>query len=96
MYEITCSIYEKAAQKLCDELGRNGYYSGKIDFTHEEAECQMKASLIIYHKRLELPEGDIDIIEDLVPVWWEFHTYIDGDEVLNDFDFSILKEYIIH
>ena len=36
-------------------------------------------------------EGDRDVIADLVPVWWEFHTTGDGGEVLNDFSFSDLR-----
>ena len=55
----------------------------------------MVASLIIYRKRVEMPEGVIEIIEDIVPVWWEFHTTIDGVELINDFDFSALKEFIL-
>ena len=94
MYKISSTIYEKAAQKLCDQVGSNGYFSGTITFTHEEVECRMVVSLIIYHKRVEMPEGTLESIEDLVPVWWEFHTEINGEELLNDFDFATIKEYI--
>lgn len=95
MYNISPQIYEKAAKKLCDQVGSGSYFSGTINFTHEEVECRMTLSLIIYHKRVEMPEGTLESIEDLVPVWWEFHTEIGGEEFLNDFDFATLKEYII-
>lgn len=95
MYTIPSAIYEKAAQNLCDQVGSSSYFSGSIAFTHEDVECRMVLSLIIYHKRTKMPEGRVEMIEDLVPVWWEFHTEIGGEEILNDFDFAILKEYII-
>lgn len=95
MYEITYPIYEKTAQKLCDLVGGDNYFSGTIEFACEDTECRMVASLIIYRKRVEMPEGVIEIIEDIVPVWWEFHTTIDGVERINDFDFSALKEFIL-
>ena len=33
-----------------------------------------------------------DPIVDLVPVWWEFHTWDDLGETLNDFSFACMKE----
>ena len=96
MYEISSEIYEKAALKLCDEMDDNGYYSGVINFTHGDAECRMVVSLIIYHKQVEMPEGRFVQIEDIVPVWWEFHTLIDGVERINDFDFATFKEFVVH
>ena len=95
MYEIPSQIYEKTAQKLCDSLGNSSYFSGTIDFTFESVECCLKASLIIYHKRIDAPDGCTELIDEIVPVWWEFHTIIDSEERINDFDFSLLKEYII-
>ena len=95
MYEISSQIYEKTAEKLCNLVGGNGYFSGTLEFSHEDIECRMVASLIIYRKRVEMPEGLFDVIDDIVPVWWEFHTVIDGEELINDFDFARLKEYIL-
>ena len=95
MHEISSQIYEKTAQKLCNLVGGNGYFSGTLEFAHEDIECRMVASLIIYRKKVEMPEGLFDVIDDIVPVWWEFHTVIDGEELINDFDFARLKEYIL-
>jgi hypothetical protein len=30
----------------------------------------------------------------MVPVWWEFHTFVNGEEVLNNFSFNEMREYI--
>ncbi len=94
MYEILPQIYEKTAQKLCDSVDGMNYFSGTIEFSHEDVECRFVVSLIIYRKNFEMPEGSIEAIEDLVPVWWEFHTTVAGVEHINDFDFSLFKEYI--
>ncbi|MBO5875511.1 MAG: hypothetical protein J6Q20_03190 [Alistipes sp.] len=95
MYEISSEIYKKAALRLCDQVGDGDYFSGTITFVHEEVECRMLLSIIIYHKRVEMPEGSFETIEDVVPVWWEFHTEIDGEEQINDFDFSLFKGYLL-
>ena len=94
MYEITSQIYEKTAQRFCDLVGRAGYFSGTIEFAHEDTECKMVATIIIYHKIVDMPEGRMEVIDDIVPVWWEFRTTVGGEELINDFDFSVLKEHI--
>ena len=87
---ISIFFYEKTAQKLCDSIGCDNYFSGTIEFACEDTECRMVASLIIYRKRIEMPEGVIEVIEDIVPVWWEFHTTIGSEELLNDFSFKTM------
>jgi hypothetical protein len=37
----------------------------------------------------------VDLIDNIIPVWWEFHSTTDEGEVLNDFDFAELKEYLL-
>ena len=95
MCEILSQIYEKTAQKLCDLVCNTNYYSGTIEFAYEDIECRFVASLIIYRKKVEMPDGCLEVIDDLVPVWWEFHTTIAGVEYINDFDFSLFKKYIV-
>ena len=34
------------------------------------------------------------LFPDLVPVWWEFHTFSAEGEMLNDFDFSEMKRFV--
>ena len=57
-------------------------------------ECRLTASVIVCRRRESLPEGDVDAVADLVPVWWEFHTAFDGVEQLNDFSFEELGAWI--
>lgn len=95
MYEIHSQIYEKTAQKLSDAIGSERYFAGTIEFTHEDVECRMRVTVMLYHKEVDAPEGCYCVVDDIVPIWWEFHTVIDGVERLNDFDFTLLKRYIV-
>ena len=56
--------------------------------------CRMTLSAVIYRQSQPDEGCSICAITDIIPVWWEFHTFIDGDEVLNDFSFNELREYI--
>lgn len=95
MYEIQSQIYEKTAQRLSDAMGDECFFSGSIEFTDEDVECRMLVTVMAYHRNADGADGGYKVIDDLVPIWWEFHTFIDGQECINDFDFGILKSFII-
>ena len=75
-------------------LVEKSFYSGSFSFDYGSKECRFVASIVIYRSKECLPEGDADRIDDLVPVWWEFHTSDQAGERPNDFSFSELKEYL--
>ena len=85
-YPIIPELYGIVARKLLDEIGEKSFYSGSFSFDY--------GSIVIYRSKECLPEGDADRIDDLVPVWWEFHTSDQAGERPNDFSFSELKEYL--
>lgn len=95
MYEVSNDLYLEVADHLASVADDGGYFSGSFDVVFGDVECYVILSAIIYHRTLSLPEGrEVDVISDVVPVWWEFHTYIDGEEMLNDFSFDRLREYL--
>ena len=95
MYEVSNDLYLEVADHLASVANDGGYFSGSFDVVFGDVECHVILSAIIYHRTLSLPEGrEVDVISDVVPVWWEFHTYIDGEEMLNDFSFDRLREYL--
>ena len=61
---------------------------------YKRQDCRFTASVIVYRTRLSQPEGDAEPVSDLVPVWWEFHTFSAEGEMLNDFDFSEMKRFV--
>ena len=74
------------ASHLLEAIGERDFLSTTLAITFDTFDATLIATLIIYRT----PEGDI---RDVVPVWWEMHTYdlTDGKECLNDFSFGELR-----
>ena len=94
IYSVSTELYLEVAARLAEAIGGGSYFSGSLSFAFGDTECRLTASVIVYRRGERRPEGDGDVIADLVPVWWEFHTAGDGGEVLNDFSFSELRAYL--
>ena len=94
MYSISTELYLETVEQLAEAIGISNYFSGSLTFRFGEVECRLTASVIVYRRHLIMPEGEQEIISDLIPVWWEFHTTIDEIEQLNDFSFSSLRELL--
>lgn len=93
-YPIIPELYGIVARKLLDEIGAKNYYSGSFGFDYGSRECRFVASIVVYRSIVRMPEGDVGRIDDLVPIWWEFHTFDAAGEHSNDFSFPELKEYL--
>lgn len=94
MYDVLPELYREVATKIIEHVGRRGYYSGVLDFEWESVECRMVLSAVVYRRAEQYPEGERSLVVDMVPVWWEFHTFVNGEEVLNNFSFNEMREYI--
>ncbi len=99
MYLVSSVIYEEVAKLLREDIGYDSYYSGVVELSFmddsaNEVECRVLASLIIYRSTRTQPEGCVEIISNIVPVWIECHTIINSEEKINDFDIEELKSYI--
>lgn len=94
MYTISSKLYHQLAEHLVEQVGEKGYYSGKFEFEFEGVLCEMILSAVIYRQKNPDSWATACAVEDMIPVWWEFHTFIDGDEVLNDLSFNELRDYI--
>lgn len=91
MRTIDAMTYRQIAEEVLEKVDGN-YYSDSIF-------CDtyiFTASICFYFSCEELGDGQTEThIDDIVPIWWEFHTYDEeGNEVRNDFKFSELKKYI--
>ena len=91
IYSVSTELYLEVAARLAEAIGGGSYFSGSLSFAFGDTECRLTASVIVYRRVERLPEGDRDVIADLVPVWGEFHSAGEGGEVLNDFSFSDLR-----
>ncbi len=95
MYKISSALYSEVADRLRGYIDGKGYYSGSFEFDFEGIHCLMRLSGVIYRTHETLFENCTRCIEDIVPVWWEFHTFDEaGDELLNEFSFNELREYL--
>ncbi len=94
MLTISPKIYEHFAESLIKEIGSHNFCSANCTLQTPEVDYRLEATLLIRHILESLPEGDVLVIEEITPVWWEFHTSTDEGEQLNDFDFNILRSMI--
>ncbi|MDE6046414.1 MAG: hypothetical protein K2G10_03845 [Alistipes sp.] len=94
MYSVSSDLYRQVLASLLEAVGGRGYFSGSIEGETPDAEWRLTLSAIVYRERISAPEGDFETVSDLVPVWWEFHTFAPEGERLNDFSFSELRELL--
>lgn len=93
-HEITPKIYAEVAERLAERIRNRSFYSGIIGFTLQDIEYRLAATLFIRRSKQCSERGIIEVIERLIPVWWEFHTIEGGTELCNDFDFKELTSLI--
>lgn len=88
MIKITKNIYEEVLQKLVIEIGDSNYISARtITGGFDDVEYKFIINAVIYR-------DDFKNISEIVPIWWEFHTEIDGVEKMNDFLFSEMMKLV--
>lgn len=95
IYLVTHNLYRETAHRLCDVIGASNYFTGSLVFTADDVDCRLTASVIVYRRTVHAPDGMSCPIDDLIPVWWEFHTSDASGEISNDFSFNEMKTYLI-
>ena len=99
MYSVSAQLYGEAVRAFRASVEGENYYSAVLRFTHAGVSCCMRLSAMLFYTEVVRPEGKRRVVSDLTPVWWEFHTSIDGVEELNDFtlaDFADLLRSTAH
>lgn len=94
MYKFTPALYTALAEELTEKLRSLCFFSGSVEFESDDADIRFVATLILYFRTESFPEGLADVLDDVVPVWWELHTTTLDGEVINDFDFDTFKHYL--
>ena len=97
MKHITEEIYHTFADELLDDIGDGDYYKGSIVKDDCDETYRLVLVAMFYRRDVVAPDGRWSEIYDVVPIWWEFHTYVGGEltEVENDFTFNDFKEYLV-
>lgn len=94
MLKIKDNYYKTLSQEVQECIVDCDFFSGTITNSLQNIDYEFVSTLIFYRDTTIEQEGLCSIIVDVVPVWWELNTSIDGEELLNDFDFQRLKESI--
>lgn len=93
-FEVPLELYDEIRTRLTEAVGDENYFSGTLAFPFGGIFCRLRTSVIVYRRTERLPEGTFSVIDDLVPVWWEFHIESDeAGEVLNDFSFDEVRRF---
>lgn len=95
MYFFKSEIYEELSSEIRRSLQNTCYFSGSAEVGDGDTVCRLVASLIIYRRKVAPLSDERDTIVNVVPVWWECHTFADGEEVGNDFDFDEFRHAMI-
>ena len=73
-FEVPLELYDEIRTRLTEAVGDENYFSGTLAFPFKGIFCRLRTSVIVYRRTERLPEGTFSVIDDLVPVWWEFHS----------------------
>lgn len=93
LYNLTQNDYQTIINDVISIINFNNVY-----FTHKfkglinnDIQYEFNISLFIYKNKID------NTIKDIVPIWWEFHTYDDFiyNEYMNDFNFELFKKMLI-
>ncbi len=95
MIDITIDLYHTIAARLREEIATSEWFNGSIAITIGDLDCRLVLTAIVYRRDELLPEGPRRPVDDVVPVWWEFHTTDASGPVPNNFSFSELKPFLI-
>ena len=88
MIKITKNIYEEVLRKLVVEIRESNYISARtITGSFDDVNYIFTITAVIYR-------DDFKNISEIVSVWWDFRTEIDGVEKMNDFLFSEMCKLI--
>lgn len=93
-YEIPNYVYEALANKINDSI-KGAYLNTKVEAVDEDVEIVFSLSAIVYTKRERAEDYDVEKITDIVPVWWECHTYLYDKEIINNVSFNVLKNFLL-
>ncbi|MFI3268780.1 MAG: hypothetical protein SNG14_03350 [Rikenellaceae bacterium] len=91
MHTIPHNVYEELTDRLIESIGSSDYFSGNVTAIDANNSYKLIASIIIYRHKSHLHRDANRPIRKIVPVWWELQSYIENEEVENDFDFNIFK-----
>ena len=97
LHVIPEEVYAELAEQVVERIGNHNYIATRVQAETENFVYNLVISACIYWAEVAAPDGNYRNIADIVPVWWELHSYEgdDGLERLNDATFEKIKQHII-
>lgn len=89
IYETTPTIYFNIAELLLEKIGTRDFFSGSVSLNDGDVECRLIATLVVERDR-----HNPNRIVALLPVWWDFKTFIGTEELSNDFSWGEMLESV--
>lgn len=96
MYNFNKKIYKHISELLLARICQTSFTYATFEFEDESILIRFGATIFPSLEQIDYPEGSRLAVVDLTPVWWSVRTFRGGEELLNDFDFSTLKEVLCH
>jgi len=95
--EIGDDVYRELGQLVNDEICDSDFVDCIVETDRSPAfSGVLRLTAVIHRGEEAAPDYVRHPIVDIGPVWWEFMTFDkDGDECINDFQFSRLKKYLV-
>lgn len=96
MMTIPDDVYRELAELMrieCEYSGRD-YVQLTFEVERDERFYALTLSAFCYFETITAPDNIWRNLTDIVPVWWECHTYdAVGEERLNDFNFKMIRNF---
>lgn len=89
------SLYSELANEFQELIYNRDYISTTIET--QDGLHRFSISAFIYYRMDYSEDGMWLMIDDIVPIWFEFHSISEetGEEIQNDFDIEEFKRYLI-
>lgn len=95
---IEARIYEALAQELIEKIAHRDYITTTVEVEVDGGKRFFRLTLgaIISRYTDCRPDGTSRPIADVVPIWWELHSFRGEEEVINDATFERIKEHLLN
>ena len=76
VHHIEPAVYEALVQQVTEAIrGKLEVSDLEVEIVHGNVTYTLCLSAFIYTREVNYPEGTFTEVSDIVPIWWELHSY---------------------
>ena len=97
VFHIEPEIYEQLSYEILERIeGRDYIKDVKVEIEKDDVFYELKLTALVYRRKYSAPDYEGSYVSDVVPVWWELHTFKgeSAEECLNDGKFDEIRKLI--